>query len=111
VTDDTLQTVGSLSALESLSLRDIMLTGSFLNSLETSLDEAVPWRTLVVTDAFLTDDALAALPKLAPRLQRLDLRGNQGVSDQSLDVLRQLPELADVDLEGTGVSDPAALEK
>ncbi len=112
VTDDTLNVLGSLSALETLSLRDIMLTGSFLNSLHESLgqslDEPLSLTTLVVTDAFLTDEAIEPLPKIAPGLRRLDLRGNQGVTDQSLDVFRQLPQLKDLQLQGTGVSDPAA---
>ncbi len=108
VTDDTLQVLGSLSSLETLSLRDIMLTGSFLNSLGASLDDTLPWQTLIVTDAFLTDEAITPLPRIAPALRRLDLRGNQGVTDQSLEIFRQLPELADLQLQDTGVSDPAA---
>lgn len=107
VTDDTLEVLGGLSTLETLSLRDIMLTGSFLNSLEASLDESLPLTTLVVTDAFLTDEAITPLPKIAPGLRRLDLRGNLGVTDQSLEVFRQLPQLKDLQLQGTGVSDPA----
>ncbi len=112
VTDDTLDMLGSLPVLETLSLRDIMLTGSFLKSLDESLGQSLEkplsLTTLVVTDAFLTDEAIAPLPRIAPGLRRLDLRGNQGVTDQSLDVFRQLPQLKDLQLQGTGVSDPAA---
>jgi hypothetical protein len=84
-----------------------MITGEFLTSLDNSLQQPLGLRTLIITDAFLTDQAVQSLPNAAPRLERLDLRGNQGVTDDSLDALRRLPELKDVSLENTGVSDPA----
>jgi hypothetical protein len=108
VTDQTLEVVNRLPALETLSLRDIMITGQFLSSLDNSLHEPLGLRTLIINDSFLTDQAVQALPNVAPRLEHLDLRGNQGVTDDALDALRQLPELKDVSLENTGVSDPAA---
>jgi hypothetical protein len=108
VTDDTLEVVNRLPGLETLVLRDIMLTGTFLSSLDNSLHEPLGLRTLVINDSFVADPAVQALPKVAPRLERLDLRGNPGVTDQSLDALRQLPALKEVSLQETGVSDPTA---
>ena len=81
VTDESLHVLREFPQLESLTLREIMLTGSFLQYVHDAGDERLPLKTLVITDAFLTDEALAPLPALFSTLIRLDLSGNQGLTD------------------------------
>lgn len=104
VTDESLTALRRFPALETLALREIMLTGSFLQFLLDDADQPLPLRTLTVTNAFLTDESLTPLPGLCPELARLDLSGNQGVTNAALDVLRQLPSLREVKLDDTGVT-------
>ena len=92
--------------LETLALREIMLTGSFLQSVRDAADDPLPLKTLIVTNAFLTDESLTPLPGLCPALTRLDVSGNQGVTDIRMGILKQLPVLREVRLERTGVTQP-----
>ena len=64
VTDETLQVLREFPKLESLTLREIMLTGSFLQYVHDAADAPLPLKTLVITDAFLTDEALTPLPAM-----------------------------------------------
>ena len=105
VTDESLGILDRFPKLETLVLRDIMLTGSFWSVLGESDEQLPSLKTLVVTNAFLTDEAVALLPQLAPNLTRLDLRGNFAVTDALLGVLEQLPKLTEARLEETGVSE------
>ena len=104
VNDESLGTLNRLPQLETLALRDILLTGSFLTSLSDSEARPFAWKTLIVTNAFLTDEEVALLPQLAPDLARLDLRGNVDVTDESLSVLEKMPKLTDIHLDETSVS-------
>ena len=90
--------------LDTLALREIMLTGSFLQYLRDSTDEPLRLKTLIVTNAFLTDESLTPLPGLCPALTRLDLSGNPKVTDGVLGILRQIRPLRDVRLDDTGVT-------
>jgi hypothetical protein len=109
VTDEALETLGSFTSLETLSLRDAPVTGAFLANLSESGEGPLPWKTLVATNAFLDDAAVQRLPKLAPMLVRLDLRGNLGVTDESQAALDELADLKELELEGTGVTATAPL--
>ena len=104
VTDETLQSIGKFPNLETLATNDIMLTGAFLETLGKSDGRLPPLKTLVLANAFLTDEPVAHLPKLFPGLVRLDLRGNLGITDKSREVFEQLPDLKQLQLEGTAVS-------
>ena len=104
VSDESVGMLDRLPQLETLALRDILLTGSFLTSLSESEASPLAWKTLIVTNAFLTDEQVALLPQLAPDLARLDLRGNVDVTDESLGVLEKMPKLTDIQLDETSVS-------
>jgi hypothetical protein len=104
VDDRSLLSLPAFPQLETLALRNIMVTGSFLTQLVEAGKAPMPWEHLIVTDAFLTDPSLAALPQLAPALTRLDVRGNLGVTDASVNVLRQLSGLKQVNWEQTGIT-------
>ena len=84
--------------------RHHILTGAFLETLGKSDGRLLPLKTLVLANAFLTDEPVAHLPKLFPGLVRLDLRGNLGITDKSREVFEQLPDLKQLQLEGTAVS-------
>ena len=103
ITDDALQVLGEFPVLDAVALRDLSLTGSFLKTLDQP-SKTLPWTTLVVTNAFLTDEVVVLLPSLAPGLKRLDLRGNLGVTNKSVEVLDKMPALEETHLEGTGVT-------
>ncbi len=108
VSDESLLAISRFPQLDTLALRDILVTGEFLTRLATAVDKPLPLKTLVINKGFVGDDALQSLPKLFPQLTRLDLRGNVNVTDAALDTLRQLSELRVVQLEETGVTVPAA---
>lgn len=99
ISDETFQSIGKFPNLERLAVSDIMLTGSFLESLAKSERSMPPLKTLVIANAFLSDETVVQLPKLFPNLVRLDLRGNPGITDKSLEVFKQLPELKQLELE------------
>ncbi len=111
VSDETLVALGRFPQLETLVLRDILITGTFLTRLSETRDEPTAWTTLVVQKGFLDDAAVRVLPQLAPQLTRLDLRGNVNVTDQSLEVFRQLRHLQALQLSDTGVTDPGRVEE
>ncbi len=98
LTDESLGMLDQLPNLETLVLRDIMLIGSFLTALSEAEAKLLPLKTLVLTNAFLTDEVVVLLPQLAPNLVRLDLQGNFDVTDSSLDVLQQMPKLTDIQI-------------
>jgi len=104
ITDESLQVLGAFRTLETLSLREIMLNGSFLQYLNDGLDVPMKLKSLTITNALLTDDSLAALPALCPTLVRLDVSGNPRVTDAVLETLRQLPVLREVKLDETSVT-------
>jgi hypothetical protein len=101
VTDESLAVLGQFPNLETVALRDIMVSGSFL---ETLHDSPLPLKTLVATQAFLTDESLAHLASVAPNLIHLDLRGNLGVTDASVEQFKKLESLEVLRLEETGVT-------
>jgi hypothetical protein len=104
ITDETLQVLPRLPQLEALTLREIMLNGAFLQYLRDSGDPPLKLRSLAISEAFMTDDALDVLPLVCPALERLDLSGNRGLTDRVLDILRQIPTLKEVRLERTAVT-------
>lgn len=104
VTDESLKMLRAFPTLETLALREIMLTGSFLQFLQDDADQPLPLKTLIVTNAFLTDESLTPLPGLCPALTRLDLSGNKGITDAVLDILKQMRPLREVHLENTGAT-------
>ena len=101
VNDESLRCLHVFPNLQTLMLKDIMVSGAFLAE---AAEQPLPLKTLVVTDAFVTDAALASLPRRCPQLTRLDLRGNLGVTDASLEILRKMPTLKQVQLDRTGVT-------
>ncbi|MHB8897924.1 MAG: leucine-rich repeat domain-containing protein [Thermoguttaceae bacterium] len=100
VTDKALETLGGFRNLENLALRDIMVTGAFLESLGKAGGPPLPWKSLVLTNGFLNDEAVELLPRLAPGLRQLDLRGNVGLSPAARRTLESIPNLEDLKLEG-----------
>jgi hypothetical protein len=102
--DESLQVLSEFPKLESLALREIMLTGSFLQIVNDSANTPLPLKSLAITDAFLTDEALTPLPGLFSALKRLDLSGNQGITDATLVVLKQIRTLEEVRLDRTAVT-------
>ncbi len=104
VTDDSLHMLTAFGALETLALRGIMLRGSFLQYVHDASDQPLALKTLIVSQALLTDDALTPLPGLCPSLVRLDLSGNSQVTNAVLETLKQIRSLRDVNLEGTAVT-------
>jgi hypothetical protein len=103
VTDETLQAIGKFPNLETLATNNILLSGAFLEALSESDGNVPPLKTLVLANGFLADETVAHLPRLFPGLVRLDLRGNLGITDKSLEVFKQLPDLKQLQLEGTAV--------
>ncbi|MHB8862907.1 MAG: leucine-rich repeat domain-containing protein [Pirellulaceae bacterium] len=104
VTDESLHPLRAFANLDSLALRDIMLTGTFLQFVHDAADEPLPLKSLRITDAFLTDEALTPLPAMFSALTRIDLSGNQGLTDATLDILKQIRTLKEVRLERTAVT-------
>jgi hypothetical protein len=105
VTDESLHAIREFPKLESLALRDIMLTGSFLRYVHDAADEPLPLKSLMITDAFLTDEALTPFPAMFSAITRLDLSGNQGITDAALVVLKQVRTLEEVRLDRTAVTE------
>lgn len=99
VTDEALEAIGRFPNLDTLSLRDIMVTGAFLVALSDGGKGPLPLKTLIATNAFLDDGAVQRLPTLAPDLERLDLRGNAGITEESQQAFKKLQGLEDVKLE------------
>lgn len=96
LTDEALPQLARFSNLETVVLRDLPLTGAFLQSMHEAHKEPLPWKTLVMTNAFLADNVLTSLSDLAPNLQRLDLRGSltdSAAAKQTLTSLKNLQEL------------------
>jgi hypothetical protein len=104
ILDDSLTVLRQFPQLESLTLREIMLNGSFLQTVFDSGNDPLPIQNLTITDAFLTDDSLSPLPGMFRELKRLDLSGNQGITDASLAILRQVRSLEEVCLDRTAVT-------
>jgi hypothetical protein len=59
----------------------------------------LPLKTLIVTNAYLDDEAVKHLPEIAPELVRLDLRGNAGLTEDSRPAFEKLENLKDLKLE------------
>ena len=96
VTDDALLSIDKFTNLEALSLRDIMVSGEFLTSLSKVDKGPLPLRSLTATNAFVDDAVIQCLPTLAPNLERLDLRGNPGITDESKQVFVKLQNLSEI---------------
>ncbi len=109
ISDDSLVVLGKFPQLDSLMLRDILVTGTFLTKLSESAQQPPRLQTLSITKGFLSDAALETLPTLFPHLTRLDLRGNVNVTDKSLEMFRKLPDLQELQLDNTGVSSPESV--
>ncbi len=106
-TDEALEAIAGFPNLQTLALRGIMITGEFLESLHRAGAGPLPLTTLIATNAFLIDPSLGHLPEIAPRLQRLDLRGNPGITDQSRPIFEKLVHLRELQLDGTGTTTEA----
>jgi hypothetical protein len=105
ITDDSLTVLRQFPQLESLALREIMLNGSFLQTVYDSGNDLLPIQDLTITDAFLTDESLTPLPGMFRELRRLDLSGNRGVTNASLAILRQIRSLEEARLDRTAVTE------
>jgi hypothetical protein len=105
ILDDSLTVLRQFPRLEILALREIMLNGSFLQTVYDSGNDPLPIQDLTITDAFLTDDSLSPLPGMFRELKRLDLSGNQGITDAGLTILRQIRSLEEVRLDRTAVTE------
>ncbi len=99
VTDEALQSLPKFPNLESLSLRNIVVTGEFLATLDETGTGPLPLKTLIVTNAYLDNEAAKHLPEVAPKLVRLDLRGNPGLTEDSRQTFEKLENLKDLKLE------------
>ena len=99
VTDEALESIDKFPNLETLSLRDIMVSGTFLGTLSERAKRPLPLKTLVATNVFLADEAIGCLPELAPNLVRLDLRGNPGITEASRSTFERLESLENLKLE------------
>ena len=99
ITDEALAAIGKFSNLQTLSLRDIMLSGQFLVKLREEGKALLSLTSLTVTNAFLDDAAIGQLPTVAPNLERLDLRGNPGITDASGPTFEKLSKLKELKLE------------
>ena len=97
VTDEALASIDKFPNLETLSLRDIMASGEFLARLSEAGKGPLALKTLIATNTFLDDGAVEHLPKLTPKLERLDLRGNPGITDQSRSAFAKLKHLKDLE--------------
>jgi hypothetical protein len=100
VTDETLESLGEFPSLETLSLREMLVTGAFLVALKNTEAGPLPLKTLIARNAFLDDQAVACLPEVAPNLVRLDLRGNTGLTEHSHQSFDKLENLKELKLEG-----------
>ena len=96
VTDDALAPIADLPNLQTLVLRDILVSGQFLTDLAEQGKTLPTLTTLTATNAFLDDAAVGHLPKVAPNLERLDLRGNTSVTDESAGVFKKLTRLREL---------------
>ncbi len=100
VTDESLSVLPKFTNLRSFALREIMVTGEFLALLSQAGQQLPHLKSLTITGAFLTDDKLTLLPRIAPNLERLDLRGNAGITGTARAILKQIPTLKQVQLDG-----------
>lgn len=105
IMDNSLTVLRQFPQLETLTLRELMLNGSFLQSVFDSGDDPLPIQDLTITDAVLTDDSLSPLPGMFRELRRLDLSGNRGVTNATLAILRQIRSLEEVQLDRTAVTE------
>jgi hypothetical protein len=108
VSDETLSVLSQFPQLQSLSLRGIFVTGSFLTALSEAEPAAPPLMNLTVIDGFLDDASLTCLPGVFPALVRLELSGNAGITYASVPVFDKLTNLESLQLQRTGVSESAA---
>ena len=104
VMDDGLTGIDLFTSLETLSLRGVMVTGSFL----AAESKPLPLKSLIIVDGFVSDEALTKLPSIVPHLEQLDVRGNQGITASSLEVFGRLPKLNELKTEGTGIGGEAS---
>ena len=74
VSDDALRALAAMPRLESLSIRKCPVNGDFLTRWTDTAAEKLPkLKTLVINGAFLSEKAVAVLPRFAAALRRLDL--------------------------------------
>jgi Ran GTPase-activating protein (RanGAP) involved in mRNA processing and transport len=107
VTDDTLRVVAAMPRLESLSIRKCPVAGDFLARWTDMPSEKMPkLRTLVVNGAFLSEKAVAVLPRFAPSLRRLDL-SRVTLSPDSMKVIGELTGLESLLLAECSLNDEA----
>ena len=99
ITDEALALIDRLPNLQTLSVRDMMVSGQFLATLREAGREPLALESLTVVNAFLDDAAIGHLPTVAPRLEQLDLRGNPGITDASGPTLERLDHLKDIKLQ------------
>ena len=96
LTDEVLNRIILLPRLEMLSIRECPISGRFLVDLEKVSPTQLPrLQTLVITKAFLPDEAIGVLPRFAGSLTRLDLSGIMlsPVMTRSIGELHQLRSL------------------
>ena len=87
---------------------DLNLAGTGLDDTDLDVIGALPVAThLRLARNELTDEALAALAS-SPQLEYLNLYGNGGITDSSIEALADLIALREIFLWQTGVTDAAA---
>jgi Leucine-rich repeat (LRR) protein len=107
VTDDTLRVVAAMPRLESLSIRKCPVTGEFLLRWADAPAKKLPkLRMLVINGVVLSQQAIAALPRLAPSLRRLDL-SRVTLSPGAMKVVGELAGLESLALAECSLSDEA----
>jgi hypothetical protein len=99
ITDEALALIDRLPNLQTLSVRDMMVSGQFLATLREPDRGPLALKSLTVVNAFLDDAAIGHLPTVAPRLEQLDLRGNPGITGPSGSTLEKLDHLKDIRLQ------------
>jgi len=105
VTDDALRVIVTMPRLETLSIRKCPVSGNFLMPwAEISSDKVPKLRTLVLTDAFLSEEALAILPRFDSSLRRLDL-SRVMLSLRAMKHIGELRELESLRVSGCSLND------
>lgn len=107
VTDEALSVLVELPNLGTLSIRECPVSGAFLMSLaEVPSERLPPLKTLVIRQAFLSEQAVAVLPQLAANLKWLDLSGTT-LSTSSMEAIAKISQLQTLRLAGCSLDDEA----
>ena len=105
--DEALSFVTAMPRLETLSIRECTISGAFfMRWAETPAEELPRLRTLVVRGAFLSERAIAVLPRFVSSLKRLDL-SEVMLSPGAMKSIGKLSELQSLCLSSCSLTDEA----